>query len=232
MHNHFKLIFAIRFFGYLLFFAGLTSIIFLLGPMIQAETSYRIDKILGVKRSVPNVITSAQQPGPGLEPSAGPVSFSGVAASENNIIPVSTEYGIVIEKINANARIIPNVNPGDEKSYIKALTQGVAASLGSTPPGIPGNLYLFSHSVDAPWNIVRYNAIFYLLRELATGDRIIVFYQNKRYDYIVFDKAIVSPGDVSYLTNKYDYPVLTLQTCDPPGTLLHRLIVRAKLVNS
>ena len=137
-----------------------------------------------------------------------------------------------IEKINANAKIIPNVDAGNEKQYVNALTEGVAEALGSTPPGQPGNLYLFSHSVDAPWNIIRFNAIFYLLRELEAGDRVIVFYQNKRYDYIVYDKAIVSPQDVSFLTNKYKEPVLTLQTCDPPGTLLNRLIVRAKLVNS
>ncbi len=108
----------------------------------------------------------------------------------------------------------------------------MAEALGSTPPGQPGNLYLFSHSTDAPWNIIRYNAIFYLLRELEPGDRIIIFYQKKRYDYVVFDKTITKPDDVSFLINRYDVPVLTLQTCDPPGTLFNRLIVRAKLVNS
>lgn len=163
---------------------------------------------------------------------AGQASFSSIEAAENSIIPVSTEYGIVIEKINANARVIASVNPANEREYVEALKYGVAEALGSTPPGQPGNLYLFSHSTDAPWNIVRYNAIFYLLRELEPGDRVIIFYQDKRYDYIVFDKIIAKPDDVSYLTNKYDYPVLTLQTCDPPGTLLNRLIVRAKLINS
>ena len=108
----------------------------------------------------------------------------------------------------------------------------MAESLGSTPPGQPGNLYLFSHSTDAPWNIIRYNAIFYLLKELEVGDRVIIFYRNIRYDYIVFDKNIALPGDISYLTNRYENPVLTLQTCDPPGTLLNRLIIRAKLVNT
>ena len=159
-------------------------------------------------------------------------TFSDLKVSENTIFPVSTEYGIVIEKINANARIIPNVNPVDERQYVKALTGGVAEALGSTHPGENGNLYLFSHSTDAPWNIIRFNAIFYLLRELENGDKVIIFYKDKRYDYIVFDKKIASPTDVSYLTNRYEMPVLTLQTCDPPGTLLNRLIVRAKLINT
>ncbi len=208
----------------------------MLGPLVQAEVKYRTDRILGVKRTVPKMITSGEftsgESGPTPEVSGGPVSFSNVETSENAIIPVSTEYGIVIEKINANAKVMPAVNPGNEKEYTAALREGVAEALGSTPPGQPGNLYLFSHSTDAPWNIVRFNAIFYLLKELETGNPVIIFYKNKRYDYVVFDKSIVSPADVSYLSNRYDFPVLTLQTCDPPGTLLNRLVVRAKLVSS
>lgn len=223
MSNRFKLVLLVRFLGYLLFFTGLISFFFMLGPVISAEVSYRIDKIKGVKRTVPNVIVSSAD--------RGGANFGSLEAPiENSIIPVSTEYGIVIEKINANARIVAGINPANEKEYVNALSLGVAEALGSTPPGQPGNLYLFSHSTDAPWNIVRFNAVFYLLRELEPGDRVIVFYQNKRFDYVVFDKRIVETNDVSYLTNRYETPVLTLQTCDPPGTLLKRLIVRAKLV--
>ncbi len=149
-----------------------------------------------------------------------------------NQISLLKNASIAVEKINANAKVVPNVNPGDEKQYVQALSEGVAEALGSTPPGVPGNLYLFSHSTDAPWNIIRFNAIFYLLKELEPGDKVIIFYQNRRYDYIVFDKTIAKPDDVSFLTNRYDAPVLTLQTCDPPGTLLNRLIIRAKLVSS
>ncbi len=225
MTTNYKLVFIVRFLGYLLFFCGLITFIFILGPLIQAEVKYRTDRILGIKRTVPNILTSD-------EAGSASQSFSSLKASENNIIPVSTEFGIVIEKINANAKVIAGVDPGNEKQYVKALQQGVAAALGSTLPGEPGNLYLFSHSTDAPWNIIRFNAIFYLLKELDQGDKIIIFYKDKRYDYIVFDKVIASPTDVSYLTNRYDAPVLTLQTCDPPGTLLNRLIIRAKLVSS
>lgn len=201
------------------------GLIFILGPLVKAELNYRTDKILGIKRTLSaNIVTSSG--------AAGPSSFANVSTSENIITPVSTEYGIVIEKINANARIVSNVDPSDEKTYLAALTQGVAEAQGSTPPGQPGNLYLFSHSTDAPWNMIRFNAIFYLLKELEVGDRVVIFRGNIRFDYVVFDKNIVSPNDTSYLTNRYDTPVLTLQTCDPPGTLLRRLVVRAKLVSS
>lgn len=232
MSKHFKIVLLVRFFGYLIFFTGLIGFIFILGPLVQAEVKYRTDRLLGVKRTLPYRIVTSE----GLESTAtpveGPGSFSSISTKENIITPASTEYGIVIEKINANAKIVPNIDAGDEKAYVAALRQGVAQALGSTPPGQPGNLYLFSHSTDAPWNIIRYNAVFFLLRELEIGDKVIIFYQNKRFDYIVFDKIITEAEDVSYLTSRYSEPVLTLQTCDPPGTLLRRLVVRAKLVTS
>ncbi len=231
MSTRYKIVFLVRFLGYLLFFIGLFGGIFILGPLASVEFSYKKDQIQGVKRTI-----SASQPQTTPQASAAPQGntegFGNVQASENVIVPASTAYGIVIEKINANAIIVPGVNPASESDYTAALKKGVAEALGSTPPGQPGNLYLFSHSTDAPWNIIRYNAIFFLLRELDKGDRVIIFYQNKRYDYIVFDKSITSASDVSFLTNRYSVPVLTLQTCDPPGTLINRLIVRAKLVSS
>lgn len=225
MSKHYKIVLLVRFLGYLTFFTGLLGFTFILGPLVQAEAKYRVDKIFRIKKTLSaNIVTSNTL--------KEPANFGNVSTQENIIIPVSTQYGIVIEKIGANAKIVANVDPSDEAKYVAALTQGVAEARGSTKPGQNGNLYLFSHSTDAPWNIIRFNAVFYLLNKLETGDRIVIFRDDKRYDYIVFDKNIVSPNDISYLTNKYDFPVLTLQTCDPPGTLLRRLVVRAKLVSS
>ncbi len=229
--NQFKIIFLIRFVGYIVFFFGVISIFAILGPIVSSEFSYRSDQVFGIKHTLPNVTALDKQNSP--QPSSSATGgFGDLPTSSNTIVPVDTNFGIVIEKINANAKIVANVNPANEAQYVKALSEGVAAAYGSTPPGEPGNLYLFSHSTDAPWNIVRYNAIFYLLKELEPGDRVVIFYLGRRYDYIVYDKNIVDPTNVSYLTNRYDKPVLTLQTCDPPGTLLNRLIVRAKLENS
>lgn len=233
MSKRYKLVFIIRFFGYLLFFSGLLSFILFFGPLAKAEFGYRWDKLLGIKRTIPKIITSDSQSGGGSSvesssqiPSSG---FGNLKPAGNVITPISTQFGIVIEKINANAKVIANVNPANEKEYVKALSEGVAHSKGTNFPGEPGNIYLFSHSTDAPWNIVQFNAIFYLLREVEKGDRIIMFYKNRRYDYIVYDKVVAKPSDTHFLTDKYESSVLTLQTCDPPGTLLNRLIVRAKL---
>ncbi len=214
---------------------ALLSILFEFGPLLSSELKFRLDQVLGVQHVIAegsiNQNYTTPDSSPVVEASSSPQAGFGsfLNLSTESITPVSPDYGIVIEKIDANARVIPDVDPGNEQEYQSALSKGVAAVKGSTLPGQPGNLYIFSHSTDAPWNIIRYNAIFYLLRELEKGDRVIIFYQGRRYDYIVYDKSIVDPHDVSFLANRYDQPVLTLQTCDPPGTLLHRLIIRAKL---
>lgn len=243
MSKRFKTILFVRFLGYLIFFTGCLSFIFVLGPLFQAEVKYRVDRVFGVKHQIAASTSEESSPSgpPGSPLDSRPTDpsevspgsgFGSVQAQENSITPVSTEYGIVIEKINANSKVIAGVNPANEREYSRALSQGVAEALGGTPPGQQGNLYLFSHSTNAPWNIIRYNAVFYLLRELEPGDRVIIFYRNIRYDYMVFDKIIAAPTDVSFLNNRYETPVLTLQTCDPPGTLINRLIIRARLVNS
>lgn len=247
--KRFKKIFLYRFFIYFSIITGIVVTLAQFAPVLAVELSYRIDQITGKKhRLAATVITSAGQtdtnslgsPRPSGEGEirereeigGGTQGFGEIQAVEDLIKPVSTDFGLVIEKINANAKIVAQVNPSVEKDYVAALKEGVAQAKGTTDPGEDGNMFLFSHSTDAPWNITRYNAVFYLLRELVPGDRVIVFYKGRRFDYIVFDKTTTKPSDITFLTNRYDRPVLTLQTCDPPGTLINRLIVRAKLAGS
>ena len=216
MSKRFKLIWGVRFTGYLFLLTGILGLIIFFFPIIQAELDYRFGVI-------------------DPSPTPKPIGFGDITATsqpEHMIIPTSTDFGIVIEKINANARVIPEVSVISEREYSEALKLGVAHAKGSNFPGEVGNIYLFSHSTDAPWNIIRYNAVFYLLRELKEGDKIVMFYKGRRFDYIVFDKVVVNSNETTYLTNKYDKSVLTLQTCDPPGTTFRRLLVRAKLAGT
>jgi sortase A len=236
----FKRIFLIRFVSYFSILISIVWTLALVFPIITAEFTYRRDRLLGVRYTLdPGPVRAVASPSGGIgllsgssETATSSGGFSEVRSDVHIIKPVSTEFGIVIEKINANAKIIPDVDPGNEAQYTQALNQGVAQSKGSTLPGQPGNLYIFSHSTNAPWNVSRLNAVFYLLRELETGDKAVIFYQGKRYDYEVYEKTVTDAYDTSFLTNRYDKPVLTLQTCDPPGTLTNRLIVRAKLLGS
>lgn len=232
--QHFRKVFLIRFLSFNLMLWGILITTLVIEPVFTEEGRYRLDQLLGKKHTLgPKVITSADQAGQVVSPppvSGGSTSLGSILGTGSEIItPVSTDFGIVIEKINANAKVIANVDPGNEAEYSAALGHGVAHAKGTVFPGQKGNIYLFSHSVDAPWNIVRFNAVFYLLNKLERGDTISMFFQGKRFDYVVYDKVVASPVDTQYLTNKYDDSVLTLQTCDPPGTLLNRLIVRARL---
>ena len=143
------------------------------------------------------------------------------------LVPEDPNFSIVIPKIGANARIIPNIDPSNEKIYLTALNKGVAQAAGTAFPGEGGHIFLFAHSTDYFWNISTYNAIFYLLSKLENGDEVNIFYQGQRYVYRVIGSEVVDPSQVQYLTRKTNREFLTLQTCWPPGTTLKRLLVFA-----
>lgn len=146
------------------------------------------------------------------------------------LVPEDPNFSVVIPKIGANARIIPNVNPANEREYSAALKLGVAQALGTAFPGEGGHIFLFAHSTDYWWNVSTYNAIFYLLGKLEKGDDINIFYKGERYVYRVSDTKIVDPSEVEYITRKTNQEFLTLQTCWPLGTTFKRLLVFATRV--
>lgn len=147
------------------------------------------------------------------------------SASDRGLDPY---FSIYIPKMNAKANIIPNVDPSNQKQYLDALTNGVAHAKGTGFPNQNKLIYLFSHSTDSPLNFARFNAVFYLLKKLEKGDRIMIYFMDRQYQYIVTDSVIASETDTSWLVDKNQGEYLILQTCDPPGTSLRRLLVVAK----
>ncbi len=145
------------------------------------------------------------------------------------IKPVSLDFSVVIPKINANARIVPGVNPANSAEYQRALSQGVAAAAGSSFPGENGQIFLFAHSAGSPLEANRFNGVFYLLNKLEKNDEIFIYYQKKKYVYAVREKKIVSPQEVSYLNPDVKGENLALMTCWPPGTTINRLLIFARL---
>jgi len=139
-------------------------------------------------------------------------------------------FSIYIPKINAKAKIIPNVDAGNSTDYLKALSQGVAHAKGTYFPGQGKTIFLFSHSTDSPINIAKYNAVFYLLRKLTPGDTIIIYFSGVEHDYAVTDEFTTAANDTSWLKDNGMGERLILQTCDPPGTSWNRLLVIAKPV--
>ncbi len=146
-------------------------------------------------------------------------------------IPVNTDFSIVIPKIEAKAPIIANVDPTSSILYLPALKKGVAHAVGTALPGQIGNTYLFAHSTDAFYNVATYNAVFYLIGKLSSGDEVDIYYKGKKIRYEVYEKKVVEPDSSEYLEPLIDgEKTLTLQTCYPPGTTLKRLVVLAKQI--
>jgi LPXTG-site transpeptidase (sortase) family protein len=155
--------------------------------------------------------------------------------SENNlqpksdvIYPADEDFGIVIPKISANAKVIADVNWQDSAIYQRALTKGVAHAAGTAYPGQLGNVFIFSHSGVDFYEAARYNAQFYLLNKLVPSDEIYLFYKKQKLVYKVTEQKIVAPENVEYLKGDPAKKTLTLMTCWPAGTTLRRLIVIAE----
>ena len=161
-------------------------------------------------------------------PKSAPVIFQPlVDESGNEIIPSDANFSIIVPKIGINAAVVSAVDPAH---YDEALQKGVAHASTSFFPNENGAVYLFSHSTDAPWNIVRYN-VFYLMKNLEADDLVILIYKGTRYTYKLTEKRIVSPKDVSYIAPMEGKKMLILQTCWPPGSTTQRLLVFANLID-
>lgn len=144
------------------------------------------------------------------------------------IKPIDKEFGIVIPKIGANAKIVAEVDPYNANIYQTALTKGVAQARGTAMPNEIGNMFLFSHSSANILEAARYNSVFYLLSKLKKDDEVDIYYKQIKYKYIVLEIKLVDPKDVSYLDPRTKTKQLTLMTCWPAGTTYKRLLVIAE----
>lgn len=232
--DYFK-IFILRTIGNFFLLSAMAGVVLTFQPVVQAEINYRWNNLIGQQYVVAGDVDPCGQkvePGKVTHCDSGPLTGFGRILSAPPplaISPVDPNFDVVIPKIGANSRVIANVDPGDENAYLEALKLGVAHAAGSVYPGQVGNSVLFAHSVGNFWEVSRWNAVFYLLRELNPGDEVDVFYQGQRYVYVVYDKQIVDPDQVGFLQPESDFAKLTLQTCWPPGTTLKRLLVFARL---
>lgn len=165
----------------------------------------------------------AQPAAPEFDPLIDPVG--------NKIIPVDTEFSIVVPKIGINAPVVAGVNPASKPGYLKALKDGVAHSSTSFYPNEHGTVYLFSHSTNYEWFVKDLNAVFFRIKSLEEGDYVVVMYLGSRYTYKIREKKIVSPKEISYLNPQPGSRNLILQTCWPPGSVSKRLLIFGDLID-
>ena len=230
----------LRTIGNFLVLFSLFGVLATFGPALYFEAQYQLIKIRGINFKVATDkdiqrkqgfadITKLNDLKSGNIRSGGPGFGELLAGStEQILVPSDTQFSITIPKIGASAKVYPNVDPANSSDFLPILQKGIAHAKGSVFPGFSGNVYLFAHSTDAWWNVGRYNAVFYLLKNLEPGDPITVFFENRRFDYVVSKIVIVDPEDTSLIAGKQaGKQQLVLQTCWPPGTTWKRLDVIA-----
>ncbi len=143
---------------------------------------------------------------------------------------VSKAPKIIIPKIGVEAPVVYDEPKVDEASYQKALERGVVRLGNTANPGTNGNVVIGGHSSNNVFNAGDYKYVFVNLKRLNKGDIFYLNYNGQRYTYKVFNKEIITPTDVSALASN-GKPIVTLFTCDPPGTNVNRLIVQGEQID-
>lgn len=202
------------------------------GPTLYLELQFRITQAQGIKYKVVDPTPDKRSELGRLVEKNKKVSsrLPKSTGKERILMPKDTDFSIVIPRIGANAEVFPNIDPEKPDEFLPILQKGIAHAKGTVFPGMKGNIYMFAHSTDNFWNVGRYNALFYLLKDVQIGDDVDVFFENVRYSYIVTDSKVVDGEDVSYIRDSQNQSeeTLILQTCWPPGTTWKRLLLIAK----
>lgn len=123
---------------------------------------------------------------------------------------------LVIPKIALNQYIWQSTNPW-------ILNKGVWARPQTSTPPEGSNTVLTGHrfTYDGP-------STFYSLDKVTKGDKIIVYWKEKEYDYTVTEIKVVPPTAIEIERSTTDKQ-LTLYTCTPLWSAKNRLVVVAKL---
>lgn len=125
-----------------------------------------------------------------------------------------------------NTLIIPSLNMRQEVfdgPTQHTLSKGVWHLPGNSSPNIGGNTIMAAHRFTYSGK-----ATFYYLDKINMSDPITLYWQGKRYDYIVTAINVVPPTNTSLITQTTD-PTLTLYTCTPLWSAKDRLVITAKL---
>lgn len=166
---------------------------------------------------------------PFIRPSTN-VSATPIIVDPDASGPVGPESKIIIPKINVEAPVVYDVPSIKEEDVQKGLENGVVHYITTPNPGEKGNSVIFGHSSSNILNKGKYKFAFLLLKSLEKEDTFIVQKDGKRYVYKVYNKFVTTPTDLSVLGPTDKPAVMTLITCDPPGTSTNRLIIQAEQI--
>lgn len=152
-----------------------------------------------------------------------------VERKTRQIAPLDEEFGIVINKIAANGKVIDFFDANDSPFSPYILSTGLIHLSDSAYPGEVGNMVIISQAPGDWYNTTRSNPEFYLSYKLLPKDVIQVFYKGEEFDYLVTNIFKIREDQVKDFTRKSDQKLLTILSGWPPGTTLKRLIITAEM---
>jgi len=209
---------------------GLVLIIYSAGPFLQQEALFYISQIKNQQFFLKDSSRDGSLSGGNQLVSDSPFARL-ISTKDIQLEAVDKNFGLVIERLGINVPVVKDVPVTNLDAYMSALEHGVAhAAVSKYPSQNPGNVYIFAHASLNFWRLGKYATVFNLLRHLKEGDAIHVFYEGQIFVYKVVSVERYKGFEVYPLTRPVLEPLLTLQTCDPPGTTINRLVVTAKLV--
>jgi LPXTG-site transpeptidase (sortase) family protein len=130
--------------------------------------------------------------------------------------PVPVDNTLVIPKLEMREQVYDGSNLG-------TLRKGIWHLPNSSSPDKGGNTVMAGHRFTYDGK-----AVFYYLDKVAIGDNMTLYWQNKRYDYIITAINEVQPTDGTLVATT-DTPTLTVYTCTPLWSAKNRLVITAKL---
>ena len=126
-----------------------------------------------------------------------------------------------------NVTLTPNVPSSPKSVYEKALKKGVAHLKNTPLPGDGGNPIIYGHSGIS--KLLSKNSprlTFTKLEDAEIGDKIYIKRDGKTLTYTISQKKIVSPDDVSFISNtNSSNEEIILITCWPIGIGTKRLVL-------
>lgn len=160
------------------------------------------------------------------------------SSNYNNSVRLVNKKGkLSISKIKVNAPIIlmewsDKATDSEIQDKIqKYLEKGVGHYPGTALPGEIGNVFITGHSSNYSWVKGSYNYVFASLNDLEKGNKVIIYFNNTKFIYEVYNKEIISPKDNKDALKQSNDSILTLMTCTPTGTDLYRLVVRCRQIS-
>lgn len=122
---------------------------------------------------------------------------------------------IAIPKLGLEAPFLEGIR-------LVTLDQGPGHWPGSAMPGEVGNVVVAGHRVS-------HGGVFRYIDTLVEGDELVFGTDTGTHTYRVTSTEIVTP-DALWIVDPTDTPTATLFACHPPGSVSHRIVVKAELV--